>query len=72
MALPKQTPHAELVRKLTRLGFDGPFPGGKHLFMRRGRFTLTIPNPHGEDIHNSLLRRILRQAEISDDKWTDA
>ena len=36
----------ELVRKLKRLGFEGPFPGGKHEWMRRGGLRLTIPNPH--------------------------
>jgi hypothetical protein len=37
----------ELIRKLKALGFEGPFPGGKHDWMRRGRLRLTIPNSHG-------------------------
>ena len=37
----------ELVRRLKVLGFEGPFPGGKHQWMRRGGLRLTIPNPQG-------------------------
>ena len=62
----------ELVRKLKALGFDGPFPGGKHEWMRRGRFRLTIPNPHAGVIDPGLIRRILRQAGIAVDEWKSA
>lgn len=37
--------------------------------MRRGARTVRIPNPHGSDIGIGLLRRILKQAEISDEDW---
>ena len=36
----------ELVRKLKKLGFEGPYYGGKHPYMIRGDLVLTIPNPH--------------------------
>lgn len=62
----------ELVRKLRRLGFDGPFPGGKHEWMQRGGLRLIIPNPHPGSIDPGLIRRILRQAGISIDEWTRA
>jgi len=62
----------ELVRKLKRLGFEGPFPGGKHEWMRRGGLRLTIPNPHPGSIDPGLIRRILRQAGISVDEWLRA
>jgi predicted RNA binding protein YcfA (HicA-like mRNA interferase family) len=62
----------ELVRKLKSLGFEGPFPGGRHQWMRRGSLRLTIPNPHGGAIDPGLIRRILRQAGISLDEWTSA
>lgn len=62
----------ELVRKLKGLGFEGPFPGGKHQWMRRGGFRLTIPNPHGGAIDPGLIRRILRQAGITLDEWMKA
>jgi predicted RNA binding protein YcfA (HicA-like mRNA interferase family) len=62
----------ELVRKLKALGFEGPFPGGKHQWMRRGGLRLTIPNPHGGDIDPGLIRRILRLAGIALDEWLSA
>jgi predicted RNA binding protein YcfA (HicA-like mRNA interferase family) len=62
----------ELVHKLKQLGFEGPFPGGKHQWMRRGTLRLTIPNPHGEAIDPGLIRRILRQAGITVVEWINA
>ena len=59
----------ELVRKLRALDFEGPFSGGKHLFMVKGDLRLTIPNPHKKDIGVDLLKRILKQAEIQRDEW---
>jgi len=56
----KPISHKELVRKLRKLGFDGPYSGGKHLFMIKGNLTLTIPNPHRKDISVELLKRILK------------
>ena len=62
----------ELVRKLKALGFEGPFPGGKHHWMRRGGLRLTIPNPHKGGIDPGFIRRILRQAGITVEEWMDA
>ena len=62
----------ELVRKLKSLGFERPFPGGKHQWMRRVRLRVTIPNPHGSPIDPGLIRRILRQADITVDEWMGA
>lgn len=59
----------KLVRALRRLGFDGPYQGGKHAFMFKGDITLTVPNPHAGDIGRELLARILRQAGISRIEW---
>jgi hypothetical protein len=33
----------ELVKRLRALGFEGPFAGGKHLFMLKGALRLTLP-----------------------------
>jgi predicted RNA binding protein YcfA (HicA-like mRNA interferase family) len=62
----------ELVRKLNKLGFEGPFPGGKHQWMRRDRLRLTIPNTHGAAIDPALVRRVLRQADITIEEWLNA
>ncbi|HXG37366.1 MAG TPA: type II toxin-antitoxin system HicA family toxin [Bacteroidota bacterium] len=62
----------ELITKFRSLGFDGPFPGGRHQFMRKGALKIRIPNPHRGDIDVSLLKRILRQANISEQEWESA
>jgi len=59
----------ELIQRLTQLGFDGPYAGGRHMFMLRGECRLIIPNPHRHEISVDLLRRILKQGEIPRDSW---
>jgi hypothetical protein len=39
------------------------------MFMLRGAQGLTIPNPHRHEVGVNLLRRILKQAEISREEW---
>jgi predicted RNA binding protein YcfA (HicA-like mRNA interferase family) len=69
--MPKFGPikHKGLIRNLRKYGFRGPYSGGKHPFMIKDDITITIPNPHGEDIGRELLKRILRQAGISKKEW---
>lgn len=59
----------ELIKRFRKLGFDGPYSGGKHLYMLKDNLRLTIPNPHKQDIGIDLLTRILRQAEIEKENW---
>lgn len=64
----------ELIRRLKKLGFEGPYPGSGHAYMVRElsgkRLYVKIPNPHhGEDISAGLLAEILRKAEISREEW---
>lgn len=59
----------ELIRKLRALGFEGPLSGGRHPFMKKGRLKLRIPNPHHQDVSVDLLKRILRQAGITEKEW---
>lgn len=72
--MPKTPPcsRSGLVRKLKRLGFEGPFPGGKHEYMKRGGFRLTIPNPHGKQIDSVLIQEVLKQAGITREEWLEA
>jgi predicted RNA binding protein YcfA (HicA-like mRNA interferase family) len=63
------TKRTELIRNLKRLGFAGPYSGGKHQFMYRGDVTVVLPNPHQSDIGRDLLARILRQAGIDRADW---
>jgi len=69
MPLPKQTSHHDLLRKFRSLGWTGPFSGGKHPFMRKGKQKVHIPNPDSKPIGQGLLNEILRQAGISEDDW---
>ncbi len=59
----------DLVYYLKQVGFEGPYPGGKHQYMVKDNLRLTIPNPHQGDISRSLLSKILRQARISREEW---
>jgi hypothetical protein len=68
----KNSSWRKLVQKFRRLGFDGPYSGGRHLFMVRGSIKARIPNPHRSDISGALVVEILRQAGISKDEWEDA
>ncbi len=58
------------MRKLKKLGFNGPYAGGRHQFMERHGFRLIIPNVHGaEDIGVKLIKLILKQASVSEDNF---
>lgn len=59
----------DLISYLKRLGFDGPYSGGKHQFMVKGDLTLRVPNPHQGDISRDLLARILKQAQVDRKAW---
>lgn len=51
---------------MRKLGFQGPYTGGRHLFMRKGEVDVVVPNPHHrKDIGPNLLSRILKQAGVS-------
>ncbi|MDM7996468.1 MAG: type II toxin-antitoxin system HicA family toxin [Acidobacteriota bacterium] len=63
------TSRRDLIKRLRRLGFEGPYSGGRHEFMLRGIRRLTLPNPHRSEIGVDLLSRLLRQAEIGHEEW---
>jgi predicted RNA binding protein YcfA (HicA-like mRNA interferase family) len=69
--MPRLTPvsWSQLIQRLRVLGFQGPYAGGRHPYLRRGEVTLIIPNPHEGDIGVGLLRRLLQQAGVSRQEW---
>ena len=67
--MPKSISWRKLVQKFRGLGFDGPYSGGRHLFMAKGDLKIRIPNPHRGDISKELVAEILRQAKISPSEW---
>ena len=60
------------MQKFRRLKFDGPYSGGRHLFMVYDELKVRIPNPHGKDISSNLVSEILNQANISNKEWDNA
>lgn len=64
---------ADFIGKLRRLGFDGPFSGGRHQFMVYSQRRLAIPNNPEYSIPQ--LRMMLREVEtilaraIDADEW---
>jgi len=71
--MPKLIPvsYSDLVKRLRGLDFEGPYGGGKHLYMLKGNLRITIPNPHKKEIGVDLLMRILRQARITRKDWME-
>lgn len=69
--MPKLSPVSwrELIKRLRKLGFEGPYEGGKHPYMVRGDLVLTVPNPHRGDISEELLKRIISRAGITRNEW---
>lgn len=67
--MPKPISIKKLIYRLGCFGFEGPYSGGRHMFMKKGNLKLRIPNPHQGDVSKSLLSEILRQAGISINDW---
>ncbi len=59
----------DLIDYLKKLGYEGPYSGGKHQYMVKQEVRLFIPNPHEGEISRDLLGKILRQAGIERQEW---
>jgi predicted RNA binding protein YcfA (HicA-like mRNA interferase family) len=59
----------ELIQRLQRLGFEGPYSGGRHEILMCGDRRLILPNPHRGEISADLIVRLLRQSGISREEW---
>jgi len=63
----------DFIRKLRRLGFESPEPGGRHFYMRYGTFTFTLPNNAEYSVPQ--IRMLLKEVEdgirrkISLEQW---
>jgi hypothetical protein len=63
----------DFIKKLRRLGFTAPEPGGRHFYMRYGAYTLTLPS--NKEYSVSQLKMLLKETEssihreISQDEW---
>lgn len=59
----------DLIRYLKQCGYEGPYPGGKHQYLRRDGRKAYIPNPLEGAITKPFLLKILKQAGISREEW---
>ena len=69
--MPKPISWKKLVKNFKKLGFDGPYSGGRHFFMKKGALKVRIPNKHGNTISAGLISEILHQASIGKKQWDD-
>ena len=67
--MPKVISWRKFVQNFQKLGFDGPYSGGKHLFMKKNSLKIHIPSKHKGDISAGLVNQILRQAGIDKKEW---
>jgi len=58
-----------LIQNFRKLGFEGPYSGGRHLFMKKGALKVHIPSKHKGDISAGLVNEILHQAGIDKEEW---
>ena len=63
----------EVIRRLRRLGFEGPIGGGRHMRMvhLQTRKIIPIPIHRGRDVGVGLIRAIIREVGISRNEWND-
>lgn len=69
--MPKNISWKKFIQNFRKLGFEGPFSGGRHSFMKKGTFKVHVPNKHEGDISVGLVNEILRQAGISKKIWDE-
>ncbi len=66
---------SDFIRKLRRLGFDGPFTGTRHQFMVLSQKRLAIPSNAEYSVPQ--LRMMIREAEammareVDSDEWNN-
>ena len=61
------------MRKLRRLGFEGPIGGGRHLRMihPQTRKIIPVPMQGGRDVGVGLIRAIIRELGIGLEEWRE-
>jgi len=70
--MPKITPlsRKQLIKKLRKFGFDGPFKATRHEYMLNGNHKIFIPNPHGgKDVAVPIVKAITHQLGIDRDEF---
>jgi len=64
---------ADVIKKLQKTGFSGPFPGGKHIRMVNLKTGKVIPIPvhKGKEVSIGLIREIINEIGISRKEWIE-
>lgn len=65
----KPLKYREFIAKLIKLGYRGPFPGGKHPYFLLGKRSVKVPNPHGKDVTVYILKNIIKKSGITEDEF---
>lgn len=73
--MPKLSPlkSDQIIRKLRKLGFEGPIAGGHHSRMihRERQQIIPIPMHRGKDISVGLIRAIIREVGVTPEEWLE-
>jgi predicted RNA binding protein YcfA (HicA-like mRNA interferase family) len=73
--MPKLSPlnRAQIIRKLRKLGFEGPIAGGRHSRMihPERKLVIAIPIHGGKDVSVGLIRAIIRDVGITPQEWLE-
>ena len=56
-----QCKRRDFIKKLKKLGFEPPEPGGRHFYMRYGTYTLTLPG--NKEYSVSQVKMLLNEIE---------
>ncbi len=73
MAKWKPCKRRDFIKKLKKLGFEAPEPGGRHFYMRYSTYTLALPS--NQEYSVPQIRILLKEIEhgigmeISNEKW---
>lgn len=54
----------EFLKKLKKMGFEGPYSGGRHEYYRKNQQKIFVPNPHGKDLGVLIIREIIKQIGV--------
>lgn len=63
--------HRELIARLKRLGLEGPFSGGRHLYFLLGKLRLTVPNPHEGDVSRRNIKAVIDKLKMTAEEFYD-
>ena len=68
--MPKITPLKviDIIKKMKKLGYEGPYPWWRHMHMIKGEKIIPLPMHGGKDIGVWLISTIIDELKISRDE----